>query len=76
MRRKVLTFKPVLAEDNKEKPCHKVVTEMEPGSSYDGMVRARTGEVWSGQKKQFLQYDSEQTDVVLVPSLEVCRIKP
>lgn len=32
MKRKVLTLKPVLAEDNKEEPCHKVLTEMEPGS--------------------------------------------
>lgn len=75
----MLTLKAVLAEDNKEEPCYKVLTEMEPGSSHDGTVKARAGEVWSGQKKkkqQFLQHDSEQREAVLVPSLEVCRIKP
>lgn len=70
-------MKPVLAEGNKEEPSHKVVTEMEPGSSHDGMVRAGTREVWSGYKeKHFLQYDSVQREVVLAPSLKVCRIKP
>lgn len=63
--RKVLTLKPVLAEENKEEPCRKAVTEMEPGSSHGGMVRAGGEEVWSGKKKkQFLQYYSEQREVV------------
>lgn len=83
--RKVPTLEPVLAGEKEKEPSHacEVATEkMEPGSSPSGKARAGTGEVRSGYKeKHFPQEDSPAAsrlpgEVVLTPTLEVCRIKP